>query len=288
MLGRHRFTNAYRASDRVSQVLLREVSPGGPPDPASRFLRVMLFKLFNRESTWRLLEDALGGVDAPRFSVADAGRALEAAMARGERIYSAAYIMPAPRGPYRARRKHLGHLRLLEAMLEAELPARLAEAPSLRAAYEALLAWPSLGPFLAFQYAIDLNYSELIDFPEADFVVAGPGARDGLRKCFVDPGGLSEAELIRWTCDRQEAEFEARGLDFPDLWGRRLQPIDVQNLFCEVAKVARVTHPEVAGTTGRRRIKQVYRADPRPLPKPVYPAGWGIQAALDAWWVGRP
>ena len=46
------------------------------------------------------------------------------------------------------------------------------------------------------------------------------------------------------------------GLGFPGLNGRRLQLIDCQNLFCEVDKYARLAHPEIAGYSGRTRIKQ--------------------------------
>ena len=87
-----------------------------------------------------------------------------------------------------------------------------------------------IGDFLAYQFITDINYSEITDFSEMDFVVPGPGARDGLRKCFVDPGGLNEPELIRLMADLQEQEFERLGLDFQSLWGRRLQLIDCQNL----------------------------------------------------------
>ena len=58
-----------------------------------------------------------------------------------------------------------------------------------------------------------------------DFVVPGPGARDGIRKCFVDPGGLNEPELIRLMADLQEQEFERLSLNFQSLWGRQLQLI---------------------------------------------------------------
>jgi hypothetical protein len=40
----HRFTNAYRASDRVSQFLINEVIYGAPVDERSTVLRVLLFK----------------------------------------------------------------------------------------------------------------------------------------------------------------------------------------------------------------------------------------------------
>jgi hypothetical protein len=56
---------------------------------------------------------------------------------------------------------------------------------------------PSLGPLLAYQFALDLGYSPLLTADEATFVVPGPGALDGLAKCFEDPGGLAPEDLIR-------------------------------------------------------------------------------------------
>ncbi len=149
-------------------------------------------------------------------------------------------------------------------------------------AYGILLSYPSIGPFLAYQLVTDLNYSPHLEFSEDEFVVPGPGARDGLRKCFLDPGGLSDAELIRWTMERQFQEFDESGVGFDDLWGRALQLIDCQNLYCEVDKYARVAHPEVQGVSGRTRIKQRFR----PRPEPVtawYPPKWGVNEAAEEW-----
>src|SRR5450759_849510 len=87
----------------------------------------------------------------------------------------------------------------------------------------------------------------------------GPGARDGISKCFRSLGGLNEAEIIRLVAQRQGEEFARVGEHFPSLWGRPLQLVDCQSLFCEVDKYARVFHPEVHGLSGRERIKQTFR-----------------------------
>ena len=142
-------------------------------------------------------------------------------------------------------------------------------------AFGVLRSYPTIGDFLAYQYVTDLNYSGLCDFPETEFVVPGPGARDGLHKCFSDLGGLTEAEVIGLVAERQDDEFEQRGLEFRSLWGRPLQLIDCQNLFCEVSKYARVSHPGVRGTNDRRRIKQQYHPAPQGI-EFFYPPKWGI------------
>lgn len=276
ILNQHRFTNCYRAADRVSQYVITQVSYRGPMDWPEVFFRTLLFKLFNRISTWRLLIGAVGEISWRAYSYETFDAALSRAFARGVRLYSPAYVIPQP--PFGEGRKHRNHLRLLEAMMAADAPGRLAEAGSMAEAFEILKAYPGLGDFLAYQFLIDLNYSRPLDFSEMEFVVAGPGARDGIRKCFGPAAGGIEAEVIRYMADTQSEHFERLGLEFPGLSGRPLQLIDCQNLFCEVDKYARVAHPDVVGISGRSRIKQTYRHDPAPMTA-WFPPKWKINTA---------
>ena len=276
----HKFTNAYRASDRVSQYLIRRViyRPDLPDDPVEVVFRTLLFKLFNKIETWELLEKSLGPLTYAAYSFKRYDQVLGKAMARGQKIYSAAYIMPSG-GSLGHERKHRNHLTLIERMIAGDLPARLAGAGSMQQAFNVIRRYPTIGDFLAYQYVTDINYSAVTDFTEMEFVVPGPGAIDGIRKCFADTGGMSDAAVIRIVAERQEAEFDRLGLDFQTLWGRRLQLIDCQNLFCEVDKYARVVHPEANGASGRTRIKQKFRPHPDPIDY-WYPPKWGINDAV--------
>jgi alpha-glutamyl/putrescinyl thymine pyrophosphorylase clade 1 len=277
ILKAYRFTNAYRAADRVSQYLIREVQArtDRPQTPVEIFFRTILFKIFNRIDTWEALEEELGPLEWRGIDPAKLDRALEGLRLRGRKIYSAAYIMPSPALGYA--RKHSNHIALLVQLMEDRIPERVQQAPSLRSVNDLLLRYPSIGPFLAFQYTIDLNYSCIMDFEEAEFVVAGPGALDGISKCFADTGGLSAEDIIYWMTDRQDAEFKRMGLTFPGLFGRRLQPIDCQNLFCEISKYARVAHPNISGVANRTRIKQSYQPSDRPAPLPQFPNRWALR-----------
>jgi hypothetical protein len=245
----------------------------GEQQAEEMFFRALLFKFFNRIETW----EALGKLGSPTWSgfhFERNARVLDSMLARREAIYSAAYIMPSPN--FGSPRKHRNHLRLLEHMMRDGAPQRVARAKSLRQVFETLRGYPSLGDFLAFQFATDLNYSQLLDFSEMEFVAAGPGARAGISKCFVDTAGLSEAEVIRAVAERADREFDRLGLTFQTLWGRPLQLIDCQNLFCEVDKYARVVHPEAKGKSGRTRIKQRFTARLDPLPQ-WYPPKWKLK-----------
>ena len=273
VLSAYRFTNAYRAADRVSQYLIRHVLYAGEQTPTEIFFRCILFKIFNRIETWEHLTAEFGPPTAQMFDPDRYALSLDRLRASGSTVYSAAYIMPSP--AFGQARKHANHLRLLELMLSRDAPARITSAGSLQEVYSILKDYPSLGPFLAFQLAIDLNYSAMLEFSEKDFVVAGPGASDGIRKCFADTAGLDDADVIRAVRALSGSELARQGLRFRTLWGRPLHLVDFQNLFCEVDKYARVVHPTAPGSSRRVRIKQRYVPDTRPLPQ-WYPPKWRL------------
>jgi hypothetical protein len=279
ILQTYKFTNAYRASDRVSQYLIQNVIYSGDQSVEEIFFRTILFKLFNRIETWELIQSKIGEISYRGFHLRDYEQTLDKAMNSGKKLYSAAYIMPSGGRHFMSARKHGSHLRLLEQMMSDRLPDKIANSRSMKNAFELLRSYPSIGDFLAYQYVTDINYSEITNFSEMDFVIPGPGAKNGIRKCFSDFGGLYEADLIRAVSDRQPMEFERLGLEFKSLWQRPLQLIDCQNLFCEVDKYARVAHPEAKGLTERTRIKQKYRTFKDPI-RYWYPPKWGINSHI--------
>jgi hypothetical protein len=273
ILESHRFTNVYRAADRVSQYLIREVISSSAFEPAEILLRVALFRFFNKAETWELLTREVGEPRLGSFDPSRAERVLAAERERGRSIYSAAYIVPPVPGYGGA--KHVGHVRLAVRMAEEGMATRLRRADSLKEVFVLLRGMPGLGDFLAYQLAIDLNYSDLLSHDEDEFVVAGPGALDGLSKIYPTMPPTQAALVIRRLTDEQEKWFEHFGLSFSGLFGRRLHLIDVQNLLCEISKYTRVSHPDVAGIAGRTRIKQSF-SPAGPLPAPAFPAKWGI------------
>lgn len=279
VLSKYKFTNAYRAADRVSQYLIRHVVYQGEFNELDVAFRTLLFKVFNKIETWELLTSHFGALSIANFDADRFDAVLSEALRSGKRIYSAAYIMPnAPRlrqGSY----KHRTHLDLLESIIKTGMLGELTQARSMQQVYELLLSLPSIGPFLAYQYAVDLNYGAMSDFSENEFVQPGPGALNGLAKCFSSLGDYSAADTIRWVTERQDSEFKARGLTFKSLWGRPLHLIDCQNLFCEVDKYARVVHPEFSSLTGRTRIKQKFSCS-GDLPTPYFPPKWKLKLDL--------
>lgn len=282
IINTYRFTNAYRVADRVSQYLIRNViyAPEYSDSPKEVLFRILLFKLFNKIDTWELIRSKILIPNYEEYDFDKYNEILNGAFIAGETIYSVAYIMPSVKSSFGYLRKHSNHLKLIELMLDSNIVDRLSEAKNMQSAFEIIKSYPGLGNFLAYQLLIDINYSTIINFSESEFVMPGPGALGGISKCFINTAGLNEKEIIKMVADRQELEFERRGLTFKSLWGRNLQLIDCQNLFCEVDKYARVRHPDITGNSKRTRIKQKYKRNSEPI-EYWFPPKWNLNHLLE-------
>jgi 5-hmdU DNA kinase-like protein len=276
ILRQYKFCNSYRASDRVSQFLIRDVIYRGDFLPDDALMRIVLFRLFSKIETWLALERELGPITRATLHGQRLARVLERRQAQGT-IYTSAFILCANKA-FGHDRKHLNHIELVRTMFRrGALPAAVARASSFAAVYRALLGYPLVGPFMAYQLAIDINYSSLIDFDEDEFTVPGPGAERGIGKVFPTARRRDMASIIDWMTKSQEAETARLGIDLPTLFGRRLYAIDCQNLFCELDKYARVAFPELK--SNRQRIKSTF-TPAGPLPDLFYPPKWGVNERL--------
>jgi hypothetical protein len=272
-----KFTNVYRATDRVSQYLINEVIYKGDQQPSEVLFRILLFKIFNKIETWELLRNNIREISFEEFNYKSYNEILEKAKHKGQSIYSGAYIMASGKEAFGYSLKHQNHLKLIETILADKFHEKVQSFKKMEDLFFSLKEYPTIGPFLAYQLATDINYSNLTNFSEMEFVKAGPGAKDGIKKCFTDFGNYSEEDIIKMMADNQQSEFDRLEIKFKDLWGRPLQLIDCQNIFCEVDKYSRIAHPEITGLSMRKRIKQKFN---RASLKPIdfhFPQKWNIK-----------
>lgn len=136
--------NAYRASDRISQYLIRHVIDGDREhSPDDVFLRIVLFRLFSKQSTWELLEQENGGVCRAALDVDRLGDVL-ARRRESAPIYTAAFILAPPAYGHAA--KHRNNLALVDAMFKpGKLAKDLAQAASLREVFALLAGLARIG-----------------------------------------------------------------------------------------------------------------------------------------------
>lgn len=281
ILARYKFCNVYRAADRVSQYLIREVAYNPQPHRAAdRLFQIVAFRHFSNIATWDSVTATLGHAPTLDDLASDAFElALTEARKRNGGLYTGAFILCAT-DAYGRHLKHLNHVELFRHMfLRSSLGQSLVEAESLASVFALLKSFPLMGDFMSYQIAIDLNYSAFVNFSENDFTCPGPGAARGLRKIFESRGEYSPAELIMWLVDRQQREFDHRNLAFDGLFGRPLQAIDAQNLLCEVDKYLRVAEPQL--TSGRSKIKAAFRPSRTGIDF-YFPPKWGLSDKVRA------
>lgn len=260
ILSTYKFCNCYRVLDRVSQYLLKEVIYKNRENYSDKdiIFRIILFKLFNKEDTWQFLNENLKDITLESFSFSRYNDILLKRREMGEKLYNDAYISCATKA-YGYDLKHQNHLALLEEMFfKDKMQDKIINAKNMEEVFNILKSYPLIGDFMAYQLATDLNYSDVINFEENTFTVAGPGAKRGIRKCFSNLNKASDRDIIEFMYENQEAEFKRLGLDFKYLGGRKLQYIDIQNLFCELDKYLREKRPELK--TNRSKIKKKYVA----------------------------
>ena len=272
----YKFCNVYRAADRVSQYMIRDVCYHDEIcEPQDRLFQIVAFRMFSRTATWDGVREKLGRFPTLQDLADDRfARALDDVRQCNGGLYTGAFILCAT-DAYGRGLKHLNHVELLKHMFLLEhLGDELLLARSLGDVFRMLRRFPLVGDFMAYQTAIDLNYSSLINFSENDFTCAGPGALRGIKKMFVETGTLSPPDVIHWMVENQAAEFERFGLEFSGLFGRPLHAIDCQGLFCEVDKYCREAAPDLA--SARKRIKAKFKPGTMPIDL-LFPPKWGLE-----------
>ncbi len=273
----YKFCNVYRASDRVSQFLIKDVIYKNRFIAKDTLFRIFLFRLLNKIETWQLLESKLGGITLKNFRINEYSRVLES-IKHSQPIYGNAFILCANKA-FGYDKKHQNHLALLDFVFNRkENINKLLSAKTLKELFEILKEFPLMGNFMAYQIAIDFNYSEVFNFGENDFTIAGPGAERGIKKCFLDTDGKNSEYVIRYMVDNQEKEFERLGIKFKNLFGRQMHAIDCQGWFCETDKYSRAKFPSLK--SNRTQIKAKFKSQGKQI-KYFYPPKWKINEKIE-------
>lgn len=271
-----KFTNVYRATDRVSQYLIRDVIYKDLDlyTPKDVLLRIIVFKIFNKIETWEYLVQSKIVITIDNFDPHKISELLSIRQLHYP-IFSNAYMMTGSHKDYDyLPSKHEKWLTMVKKeMIDGGVFDDILCAESMECVFNRLLECSFIGGFLAYQYAIDLNYSPCLNFSENSFVKAGIGAIRGIKKCFASYG-LCYEDAIHFIQDNFfELQSKYGYQDFRPLPGHLPTLIDLQNCFCETDKYLRAKMPELK--VDNVRIKQKYVENSNPIHF-MFPEKWGI------------
>ncbi|KAG9103035.1 hypothetical protein FRC06_000436 [Ceratobasidium sp. 370] len=274
ILQRHRFTNVSRTYDRATQFLIRRIINVGDQDHEELFFRVVLFRLFNRISTYEYLEEHCGPLTIANFRIKEWTRALlELQDSQDSRtpLYTAAYQINWPNFGAETANKpsHQKHFILIKHMLRDKLPSKIRACRTLKRAFELIREYPSFGNFTSYQLALDLNMLPEVNYNQDVWSPVGPGSRNGLLKMFGSGVKGIETEAMLYLLSIQDEHWRRLGVDMntpihgPGLCPPKIGLPEIEHALCEVDKYSRERHPDIRldGTKAPKSIKHPFDAD---------------------------
>lgn len=233
ILQNFRFTNISRVYDKLTVLLRRDLDVIS--GDRKKVFAAILFRLFNRASTWELLR----GHALRRWSLRHAARTLKAAYDRGDAITSGVWMVGSKRG-------EAAYLTQLKAADFAHGRAALiAGHRSLERVYTELLTIPNVGPFVANEILMDLTYNTklLRAAPDREtWVTLGPGSVRGIRRITTPKTAYTGFTQLKATlADEQHFSNIVSSLQSrPPRGAPALSVHDVEHVLCEFDKYCRV------------------------------------------------
>lgn len=246
ILAAYRFCCVRREDDRVTRWIrahIREAFAGHP------LLWLML--CIGRQINWpdtlaELIADKDAWPRGERFSPARLASVLRARRARGEKVYTGAYVISAPAAPGADKATYVAEVVIGDLWRRRDEFARPLE--SLAHAHRLISASNGWGTFMAYQAVVDMRYTDLLrDAPDVrTWAAAGPGTLRGL--CRVH-GRALDARI-----SQAQAQGEIRAIyELAEArTGVAMDLSDVPNALCELDKYLRVARGE-----GRPRARYV-------------------------------
>lgn len=147
--------------------------------------RILLFKLFNSIPAWEVLTAKFGMPTWQGFNEQAYAQTLGNAKAAGVNIWNIAYMQNDQKNyAHVSPEKHPRYLRLLKDMMSTNVTGKLQAAQTYRGAFNVLRSYSLHKGFIGMQHLTDINYSEVINFDEDDFIVPGPGPGTVFRNAF--------------------------------------------------------------------------------------------------------
>lgn len=237
ILSMYRFCNVRREDDRVTRWIAENVRRPFRSHPLLWFMLCVC-----RQINWpdTLAELIVTGGSWPShgdFSLRKLGSTLNDRRARGEKIYTGAYMIPAPEQAGADKQMHIATIVLGDLYRRAGDFSGGWEDRTLQSVHTEICKSSGWGQFLAYQAVVDMRFCRRLLRDASDtstWAAAGPGTIRGLNRVHGRPvdAGLSQAQALH--------EMRAIYRIVTDETGVQLDFSDVPNVLCETDKYLRV------------------------------------------------
>jgi hypothetical protein len=249
---KYRFCNVFRELDKVT-VWLRENWREPYADSEHLWIAICLARQVNWPETLAEVGFPVNG-----FDPAAVWDRLEARKAKGEKVYTGAYMISAPAGQYAGMAKPQYTAEVVVGSVwaaRAEFHAMFAggRQPTLEEVHSWLRQFRGWGDFMAYEVVTDLRHTRYLrNAPDINtWAVAGPGAIRGLHRLHGRPykKSLTQKRAGEEMCELLELSKTALPDFVPPLELR-----EIEHSLCETDKWLRVA-------AGEGRLRSKYQPD---------------------------
>lgn len=238
ILAAYRFCNVRREDDLGTRWVRTHVREPYRDHPMLWFMLCICRQINWPDTLAELIRVGAWPVN-PGFTPAKMAAALRTRRARGDKVYTGAYMIPAPAEKGADKQGYIAEVVLGDLWRRAPefLAWFVTDARTLQGTHERLRQSPGWGDFLAYQAVVDMRFSESLLATAADrdcWAAAGPGTLRGLHRLYgrvltamISQGqALGEMREIYAVAERETGV----AMDFSD----------VPNILCETDKYLRV------------------------------------------------
>jgi len=248
LLRRFRFTQTFRELDRGTQFVTNYIFPAHEEAGGDLWSDL----IFNKTETY----EHHGYIKATDYNREDFTTMLQEYAKNVSTIYTSAFVVSGysmEQFDGMPKTERIGYILewLAQAMLENTygLTAAVTTDSTMERTYDALRKVQGLGPFLAYQIAVDLSYHKCTPFGEDDFAVLGPGALNGINHLFPAQGKDKTKnknskktcdKMFKWLHDNQRVLMQYASVDWKETFSTRPHPyltqMALENALCEFSK----------------------------------------------------
>jgi hypothetical protein len=238
ILATYRFCNVRREDDLVTRWIQNHVRDPYHDHPMLWFM-LCVCRQVNWPGTLAELIQSKAWPDNPSFHPAKMAAVLRARRERDNKVYTGAYMIPAPAKKGADKQAYIAEVVLGDLWRRApEFGAWFArKAPTLQGTHERIRRSLGWGEFLAYQAVVDMRFSDrlLAAAPDrASWAAAGPGTLRGLHRL--------HGRALTAPISQEQALDEMRAIYTVALHetGVAMDFSDVPNVLCETDKYLRV------------------------------------------------
>lgn len=235
ILSTYRFCNVRREDDRVT-VWIRKHIREPYADHPYLWLMLCIARQINWPPTLAHLMATRAWPDGDHFDfTASMARELNAWQARGEKVYTGAYMVPAPSTKGADKQAYIAET-VIGALWERRAMFSNWNNATLQRTHERIIRSDGWGQFNAYQAVVDMRFTRLLrDAEDAQtWAAAGPGTMRGLNRL--------HARALNLVVSQEQALSEMRAIYriVQAETGVHMDFSDVPNILCETDKYLRV------------------------------------------------